>query len=87
MAANGALDKIESFLRELLELLQTKALSKNSEGECHVFEQRLFEKFVGFQRTRIKKYWRLLHKPIEIELRKAQLSREVRGQLDADGSL
>ena len=71
MAANGNLPKIKRFLRETLEMLNIEGLATI---EYSSFEQRLFQKFVRFQRSRIKEYWKLLQPCIAKELNKIQLS-------------
>jgi hypothetical protein len=71
MAANGYLTKIERFLKETLEMLDKQSMSTTDESQL---EQRLFQKFVKYQRSRIKEYWKLLQPCIEKELNKIWLS-------------
>jgi hypothetical protein len=70
LGVNGCLKKIKTFLNEILEILQGQGLST----EPTPLEDKLFHKFVLFQRTRIKEYWKLLQRGIKSELNRVQLS-------------
>jgi hypothetical protein len=70
IGVNGCLKKIKALLNEVLGLLQGQRFPT----EPNTLEDRLFQKFVLFQRPRIKEYWRLLQRGIESELYRVQLS-------------
>ncbi|KAK3723887.1 hypothetical protein LTR37_001371 [Vermiconidia calcicola] len=78
IAANDHLEKIKCFLIEVLKMLETQVEMEAYNSELHVFEQRLFAKFVSFQKARIKQYWKLLQPHVETELKRIALSPEPR---------
>lgn len=85
IATNGNLEKISAFLRETLKMLEAQARSTPDEHGVSICQDKLFEKFVGFQKTRIKQYWRLLQPCIQQELKRVKPNLGTDAQ--ADGTL
>lgn len=83
MASNKHVEKIKTFLMEVLAMLGEQASSGSDGMNIAALEDRLFEKFVLFQRARIKEYWRSLQKHTEAEVQRAALSPGK--QRDIDG--
>ncbi|KAK0261276.1 hypothetical protein LTR35_017885 [Friedmanniomyces endolithicus] len=76
IAANGSVEKIEPFLEEVLELLETRGSPELRESHSP-FDLHLFRKFVDFQRARMKQYWKLLQTPIKSELDRMDLTPDI----------
>lgn len=71
VAVNGHHDKIKTFLQDVLNALEEQG---RNHAEDELFEQLLFNKFVLFQRPRIKEYWKFLQPLIKVELNRVRLS-------------
>lgn len=82
VAANGHLEKIEVFLIDVLKMLEGQALSISDEVAISRLENELFTKFVGWHKTRIRKYWKLLQTCIDRELKKVGADREADTRAD-----